>query len=572
LGGFVLTNDFGEKTLKKIFTVFEKKRMNKHSIFELGKYRMIYFHKINLPEAGHIFADGDNRIIGIGTFAYGGQFGYSALESLYNDIISSQEIKSILNKVKGHFNLILHLNGELSIISDRTGSFHSFIGRDENHVYVSNFLFAVADNLSQLTIRKQEMMEFLMSGSMYGPKTLFDEVDYLEFGKVHLFLDKGEVTSTQYHVERVVEDGYSLDDHYHTIVKYLSFMRNVDFSISSELSAGFDSRQVCAILKHLGIEYTPNTNSNSWDTTDLLIAEEIAQGEGVNLSIYRKDLTRVNYEELLANSLSRTELCRDAFQAAYSYVFFDDKTKDFNMILGGFGGELYRDTKYHGINSISSLINYQYLDSRMMDVFSPEEIQQYKTGLAMKIKTLIGRSDSSLTKMDCEIIYYHMRMMYWGGSRITYFNSYGYRYHPLLDYELIYPLFHVGDDQKHDGKFQMQIIERFDRKMASYQSNYGYSFIWEKAKNHSSRPRFHTRVLRFLARNLRKIFSRGGIDTTTWKSEEDRTVWKKFVGGDLQIRKFFEKLHVREDEKYLGRIYTIETTLRRYESKISELR
>jgi hypothetical protein len=165
--------------------------------------------------------------------------------------------------------------------------------------------------------------------------------------------------------------------------------------------------------------------------------------------------------------------------------------------------------------------------------------------------------------------------MYWGGSRTTYFNYYGYRYHPLLDYELIYPLFHIGDDKKHDGKFQMQTIERFDREMASHQSNYGHNFIWDEAQHHIKKPpHFLTRVLRFLVRRIRGLVSRGSSDTvstTSWQAEENRTIWKDFVGDDLHICRFFDTLQVKGDEMYVGRIYTIEILLERYKSKIKEL-
>ena len=266
---------------------------------------------------------------------------------------------------------------------------------------------------------------------------------------------------------------------------------------------------------------------------------------------------------------------RDIFQAAYSYVFFDEKTRDSDMILGGYGGELYRDIKYHGFDSIDSLITSKYVDKRVAKLFDSNEIQEYRNGLASKMRSIIDHEGDHLSKMDCEKIYYYLRMMYWGGSRITFFNYYGYRYHPLLDYELIYPLFQIGDDLKHDGKFQMQLIERFDRKMASYQSNYGHNFIWEEAKHHiKTPPRFHTRVLKFVINKLRRMIFRRAPEaqsTTSWQKEENREIWKNYVNDDLVILRFFDNLQIKGDEMYLGRIYSIEVFLERYKSKINEL-
>jgi hypothetical protein len=575
VGGFVLTNDTTEGTREKVLAVFEKKGMTKFTHLELDTYHLFYFNKVNLPETNHIFTSGQDRVVGVGTFAYGGHFGYSALESLYEDLSATQDMKPVLNDIKGHFNIILFLNGQITVIADRVGAFHAFIGIDKNNVYVSNSFYAVADNMSRLSVRKQEMMEFLITESIYGPNTLFDEIRYLGFGMYHQFMDDGKVSSIQYHEAHSVGEDYDLEDHFRATVQYVSFLKDTELSLSPDLTAGYDSRQVCAILKHLGVEHTMNTNYNSWDTTDLDVAEAIAEAESAKLAVYRKDMTKIPYEELLESSIHQTELYRDIFQAAYSYVFFDEKTRDFNMILGGYGGELYRDSKYHGFDSIDSLISSKYLDKRMAKLFHPHEVQEYRVGLARKMKSITKRDDNHLSKADCEKIYYFLRMMYWGGSRTTYFNYYGYRYHPLLDYELIYPLFDIGDDKKHDGKFQMQMIERFDREMAAHQSNYGHNFIWEEAKyNLRKPPSFVTRVVRFLAGKLRKLFSRSTEDkasTTSWQAEEDRSVWSNFVDDDLLIQRYFDNLQVTGDEMYLGRIYSIEIFLERYRSKIDEL-
>ena len=181
MGGYVLTNKADDAIRENILSLFEKKGMRNHTIIDLGVYQLFYFNKINLPKTNHIYTNGTNRIIGIGTFAYGGHFGYQALESLYHDVIATQDIDSILNNIKGHFNIILYMNEELLVVADRVGAFHSFIGSEGDTVYLSNSLYAVADNLSKLTVRKQEMMEFLVTESIYGPNTLFEEIKFLEF-------------------------------------------------------------------------------------------------------------------------------------------------------------------------------------------------------------------------------------------------------------------------------------------------------------------------------------------------------------------------------------------------------
>lgn len=568
MGGYVLTNDLSDGTRNKILNVFERKGMKDFRALDLGSFRLFHFRKINGSTVDHVYRAGSNRLVGVGTFVYNGRLGHNALESLHDDISKEHSDQSVFNNIKGHFNIILFMDGEISVVADRVGAYHSFLGREDQNVYISNSFFAVIENLTDVHPRKQELMEFVLSGAIYGPNTLIEEIDYLAFGNVHSFKESGEVSSTVYHEEKEVALGYGLEDHYQAIARYFPPFNDFKLRVTCDLSAGYDSRLICAIMNHIGADYTMNTNTNTWDPLDTKIARTIAAAEGRKIVIYTKDFTKVPYEELLRESLDRTELYRDAFEAVYSHVFFEEKSRDFDMIIGGYGGELYRDTKYPGMKDLSVLIESKYIAPAMIGVFRNKDIQNYRRLLAAKMGDFLEHQNSLLSKADCERIYYHMRMMYWGGARITYSNNYGYRYHPLLDYELIFPLFFIGDDQKRHGMFQMKLMERFDHQLASYPSNYGHSFIWDNIGRPKRKPSIFGRGFRLLSRKMKRVLTRGGV---TGQSVGRKT-WSNLVGDELLIHRVFDGLELTGDEKFIGRIYTVERLLERYSDKITGLK
>ncbi|MCK5023378.1 MAG: hypothetical protein KAS04_04350, partial [Candidatus Aenigmarchaeota archaeon] len=284
-------------------------------------------------------------------------------------------------------------------------------------------------------------------------------------------------------------------------------------------------------------------------------ALEIAEGEKKELKIYEKDMARIN-EELINQAFTKNELVRDNFRGAYSSVFFDEKSKDFEMVIGGYGGELYRDVKYKGMKTIDLLIQSQYTLRAIEKVFKKEELENYYANIKGKMRKFLKQDHDELDQLKAFKIYYFMKMMYWGGSRISMFNQYCYRYHPLLDYDLVPMVFTVPDSLQKNNKFNMKIIERFDEDMAKYMSSYGYNFEWEEKKITVVNKKITIfDKLRMLKRKL-------GIGVT-------KTEWKKMLKKPLLLPQIVElKKEIFEKETTLGSVYAIEKLLESINEKI----
>lgn len=470
MGGFFITNN-QSLTTETIINLFLNKGFKKYSVLKVNHLTIYYFNKIFL-KTNHIFKNGNDFLIGIGTFFYKNSHGYDALEKIYNDL--SLFGINICNEIDGHYNLIIYQQNKLKVISDKTGTYHSYYSQNEKYFYLSSSFLAVIKPLSKLSINMQEILEFIHSEAFYGGKTIFKEVDYIPFGTE---IELGEQLIINNYFKLKNNCNYDIEFIYNNIKNRLSFLKNIHLPLSCEMSAGYDTRLVYSILKGLEIPLNLNTNYNTEDKKDSEIAKYIAQKENDKIYFIEKKIIPEKYSILINNSLKNLELSRDILRSAYTTVFFEEKTKCGQLIIGGYGGELFRDVKFKGIENVDKIILKYYFNKKLN-----YNAQNYITTLRKKILNSFSLTNKSTIKEICEKFYYE-RMMYWGGSRLSVFNQYTYVYHPLLDYNILYPVFSIPSEEKHNAKFQMNLISKFYPNLAYYNSLYGYNFKWYINKN-----------------------------------------------------------------------------------------
>ena len=196
MGGFFLTDNDSDNLEEKIKQIFLNKDMEKYDLFNFEKFKVFYFHKIGHSEFKHVFKNKDDYIIGVGVFFYKNKFGIQAQEEIYSDLKNNQDF-SIFNQVLGHFNFILYINGELRVITDKTGTYHSYYCFNDGYHYASTSFYSIIEFLEKITISKQELIEFMMIETFIGPKTAVKEIEYLRFGHVHHLTSKDKKKSIE---------------------------------------------------------------------------------------------------------------------------------------------------------------------------------------------------------------------------------------------------------------------------------------------------------------------------------------------------------------------------------------
>lgn len=580
MGGFFLTND--EASLSNAISVFDRKGLTQHTSLKLGDHwHCLYFSKWNAGTAAvtnDYFANNDDMIVGVGMFIYKGVIGTQALELIYQDWDRAPQMPA---HIKGHFNLIAYVNGELYVITDKTGIYCSYCATDKDKFYISSSFLCVAGALPKLTLATQEALEFICSSTWYGNSTVFEEVKPLPYGMmVHI---RDNLRMTPYFSLSFDVPPLTVDQSYQFIREHFGWLAQTPYRISADLSGGADTRLINAILRSLGVNYECYVNGEL-DELDVKIARQIAKGEHLDLDILSEvwPSSRQGMDEYKSQANDMFFLmdgCRSVFAAACETRIHKYRARQADIVISGHAAELTRCFEMYkwGIHGA--------LDTFLNGAFTQlvgRDMREYKNNLIAKIRAVTQISDP-LSRKDVFKIYYLFRCMGWAGVRITTINQFCYQYVPFLDISLSGFLFSMPDAVILDNSFLKQLITRLDYALATYPSVYGYNFVYKPEKWPQAVGRYAYELLRRLYRKMPLVFRtrvrgilRGGQRTTGVDTPTESVPFyleKEFVGDmfgkePLLVQEFFGMDVDAQSFFVQDNIYSLELLLRRFQSKL----
>jgi asparagine synthetase B (glutamine-hydrolysing) len=456
MGGFFVSNDavaldaarrvFASKPVGSVAT---ERRVGDAAILAWGKARG--------EQGAALHQSADGWLLGFGTYYSRTKFGPTCLPELWEEL--QRHGFKAFGDLRGHFAFAVCRDDKLHVVTDKTGIYHVHVASHGTRFYLSSSLLAIAESLPKVTLARQELLEFVNVETTFGGRTLFEEIEHAPGGVV-IECKPGLPDQTYYepHDEAVTFDAFveRLDD-------YLRVFRTPDAKPCADLSGGHDSRTVVAALAHAGVDFDCNTNVNRTDRHDHETAERVARHLGRPLRIFQNQPHGGDLDRLVDDCFAALELARSLHNAANTPLLFREKSAQFPLIFGGYGGELLRD-KYSRARSLEQLVRERYVSSRIW--LPPDVDRAYRETLIAKFERTLQALGERDAKKGVEKIYFFEKMRYWGGSRITAFNQYCYRAHPLLDHTLARHSFDFSlDDKAHAGlqKRVMALVPGLDR-------------------------------------------------------------------------------------------------------------
>lgn len=197
--------------------------------------------------------------------------------------------KKILYQLNGSFSFIIENADYVLCVVDRIRSIPLFYSLQDNHLILSDDAYLLR-KLVNASFNENHGAEFLVTGYVTGPDTLFNGIYQLQAGEFLLF----NKTTGNYSIERYfhyLHGNYSTDSEEQLISLLDTVMLNVfkrlimstsdqGKTIVVPLSGGLDSRLIVAMLKRLGVKNVICFSYGKKGNKEAEISKKVAESLG----------------------------------------------------------------------------------------------------------------------------------------------------------------------------------------------------------------------------------------------------------------------------------------------------
>lgn len=224
------------------------------------------------------------------------------MSQLFANIESKNQFVKRLNTINGFFAIIIQCEKTLYAAVDRIRSIPLYYGLKANHFYISDDAYWVLNQVRDKDPDLLSQIEFLMTGYVTGPNTLYPNVKQIQPGQALLIIDNQEGVCIEvdcYHTDehRIVYSNSNHIDYQNVLDECLKniFKRLVSLAkgrlIVVPLSAGYDSRLVILMLKELDYQNVLAYSYGRPGNKESTISERISKYLGFNWTFIEYDET-----------------------------------------------------------------------------------------------------------------------------------------------------------------------------------------------------------------------------------------------------------------------------------------
>jgi hypothetical protein len=395
-------------------------------------------------------------------------------------------LDSRLDQLDGAFALIRHDEdaGAITAASDPFGMQHFYMAKTAKRVYLSTSAIVLAKFLGA-TASAFDVFTYLRIGRNFGSNTHWHGVERLLPG-VSLTITNGEVKRSRYWRP-------SLDD----TVRRLPFDRAVEHCTEvtvetvrrycngtaawSDLTGGFDTRLLDAVLDRAGVSFRVNTVGSDGDR-DVMIASRLAREAGWDWTCFRlpPDWPEI-LPSMLRRSLAWSDGHLDILQLSEVLWLHREKSRTSSSLLTGGGGEHFRhrawQQEFLGAGR-SNVVNWEnWLRMRVLPplgaaIFRADRSEEVRADLRRRMQDWLEPYAGEPNTFQLDLLYTY--------RTIGHFGAYRSAATAFLNAELPFyfkPIFTAATSTnfrfRNHSRLQRHLIARLNGKLAAVETTSG---------------------------------------------------------------------------------------------------
>jgi hypothetical protein len=475
-------------------------------------------------------------------------------------------------EIMGHYAAVLKKDGRTEIKLDGFGGYHLFYNLKAR--VVSSSFYAICSVLASLTLSQQSACEYVFNGVVSGNETLFSEV---KLAPIQATIVVGphalEILRPTLSVTRAfspARNDASLRESIALLDRYFGAVsRSFGDRVRCALSGGYDSRLILAYLRRHAMKPSVYVYGSTREP-DVLLAQEIARGEGFPLDVLDKDDRPIIPPMEFTETAHRNFLATDGYGNAGIFHNGAETEESARRVHGdtiainGGGGEIFRNFFYlldrnYTIREILWSFYSRFDPATCTAVFDSES---YYRSLERKVMNLLGNDEQWLPRPTVEWLYHSFRCRAWDGKVDSIAGWYGFTAMPYLERSITEHASALPLHWKNHGAYEAELIRRIDTRLAGYRSIYGHDFSRSPPSSRRLsdywtyfRPPWLRRYT-YRLRHFRRSGDRPGYLALPYREAV-------LPGGTIILRRLLRIEHVMDHAQY-ARILSLEYALRHF--------
>lgn len=386
---------------------------------------------------------------------------------------------------RGHYAVVVFKAGRLWLASDELGAYKIYRNL-EGTVFSSSFS-ALRATLQTAVPDVQGIYEYAFNGATFGEKTFLQNIRQQRAGILYSFRESGQPQAWAPVVRAVSATHTSVvdaaDDYAERLRALFRIYASSNRGFRTALSGGYDSRLILALLLDAGVDPELYVYGAEGDP-DVVVAKEIAQGEGLRLRHVDKDRIQDDRKGSPERAWARFDSWK--VDGLFDTGIDDEDRKQRGQgadVLNGSGGECFRNFFYlrdrcYSPKEIVWSFYAQYDPSHVTSRFRPAD---YTSALVQDMRLALPDEprDEKLDRAQVEALYPLFRVRYWTGRDVGLNQRFGPLLFPFLEPSVFSGTERLPIGFKEHGRLEALILRKISPRLAQYMSSYGFPFSKE---------------------------------------------------------------------------------------------